>query len=393
MKHLQAATITPSTTGAKIVFFKSNMRYRTFLPSIVLFISSLLVVPTALGQLPTEIRTIKGVYGSPAALWEEGYTLNDLGVNAVFVHSGSLTPDMVRRAQSEGAMVFAEFATLNGKNYVDKHPEAWPINEKGEKVRSASWFMGVCPTDPGFRRYRMDQLQRLLRDFELDGVWMDYVHWHAQFEDPEPILPETCFSDSCITTFSKDSGIPIPSGTTSEKAAWILKKHEQQWRDWRCEVIYSWTREIRETTKKLRPDALVGLYHCPWTDSEFDNARRRILGLDYTLLKETVDIFSPMVYHGRMERKPAWVEENIAWLGKKLAIKKNGYPKIWPIVQAHNDPEVVSAREFEIVLRGGLSGKSTGVMMFTTNAVAEDKAKTKVMKDVYRSLDTIPSSD
>jgi hypothetical protein len=32
-------------------------------------------------------------------------------------------------------------------------------------------------------------------------------------------------------------------------------------------------------------------------------------------------------------------------------------------------------------------------MMFTTNAVAEDKAKTKVMKDLYRSLDTLPSSD
>ena len=44
--------------------------------------------------------------------------------------------------------------------------------------------MGVCPTHAGFRAYRMQELRDLLIRFELDGVWMDYVHWHAQFEDP-----------------------------------------------------------------------------------------------------------------------------------------------------------------------------------------------------------------
>ena len=69
---------------------------------------------------------------------------------------------MIDRARSEGLRVFAEFATLNGKNYVEKHPEAWAINEKGEKVEAASWFMGVCPTEPGFRQFRFDQLRELL---------------------------------------------------------------------------------------------------------------------------------------------------------------------------------------------------------------------------------------
>lgn len=369
------------------------MRLRTLPLYLLPFLLIGLSASCAYGQKPIENITIKGVYGSPTPFWEKGYTLKNLGINSVFVHSGSLTSDMIKRAKLEGALVFAEFATLNGKDYVEKNPEAWAINEKGEKVRAASWFMGVCPTDSGFRNYRMDQLRQLLSDFEIDGVWMDYVHWHAQFEDPEPILPETCFSESCITTFSKDSGIRIPKGTIPEKASWILKNHEKQWRDWRCDIIYSWTKQIREITKNVRPNALVGLYHCPWTDSEFDNARRRILGLDYGLLKQTVDVFSPMVYHERMGRKPSWVEENIAWMGNKLDVTTEGYPKIWPIVQAHNDPGVVSTEEFKVVLKGGLSGKSSGVMMFTTNAVAGDNAKTKVMREFYRSLDDTPSSN
>ena len=73
-------------------------------------------------------------------------------------------------------------------------------------------------------------------------------------------------------------------------------------------------------------------------------------------------------------------------LGQPLNVQKNKDPKIWSIVQAYNDPYVISRDEFETVLRGGLSGKASGVMMFTSHAVAEDKGKTEIMREVYTSL-------
>lgn len=338
-------------------------------------------------QKAVETVEIRGVYGNPKPLWDKGYDLKELGVNAIFVHSGSINADMMKRAKSEGMKIYAEFATLNGKGYVEENPEAWAINEKGEKVEAATWFMGVCPTEPGFRKYRFDQLRDLLLEFDLDGVWMDYVHWHAQFEDPEPILPETCFCGHCLDRFSKDAKIEIPEGTTAEKAEWILEKHDKSWRDWRCKVIYDWTYEMKKIIKEVKPNALLGLYHCPWNDEEFDGARRRILGLDYELLRETIDVFSPMVYHGRMERNSDWVQENILWFSNQLDIQKGEYPKVWPIVQAHNSPGTISPEEFENVLRGGLAGSSSGVMMFTTSSVAEDEGKTAVMKKIYTNLE------
>ncbi|NND34974.1 MAG: hypothetical protein HKN76_20475, partial [Saprospiraceae bacterium] len=337
-------------------------------------------------QAPEDTVEIRGIYGHPKPFWDKGLNLKDLGVNAVFVHSGSINQEMMNQARSEGQKVFAEFATLNGKNYVDRHPEAWAIDDKGNRVEAASWFMGVCPTEPGFRKYRFDQLRDLLTKFDLDGVWMDYVHWHAQFEEPEPILPETCFCDHCLVEFSKDSGLEIPQGHTAIKAKWILDHHEEAWRDWRCEVIYDWTVEIKRIIKQERPEALLGLYHCPWNDDEFNGARRRILGLDYNLLNESIDVFSPMVYHRRMGRNADWVKANIEWFSKRLQVSKDGYPKIWPIVQAHNDPGIIGAEEFETVLLGALAGESSGVMMFTSHAVAEDSGKTAVMKKVYRQL-------
>ena len=362
-----------------IIKFPLQVRPFLFLIALVAF-GACKQVATESTVAPVEIR---GVYGSPQPLWEKGYLLNELGVNAIFVHSGSIQPDMIARARSEGVKIFAEFATLNGKNYVEEHSEAWAVNDRGEKVEAASWFMGACPTEPGFRQYRFDQLKSLLSTYDLDGVWMDYVHWHAQFEEPEPILPETCFCDHCLYRFSADTKITLPVGTTSVKAQWIMNNYDHQWRDWRCLIIKEWAVEMKNIIKEIRPGALLGLYHCPWTDEEFDGARRRILGLDYDLLKETVDVFSPMVYHERMGREPSWVEENINWFCDRLAVSNDTYPKVWPIVQAYDGSGEVSEEAFETVLRGGLVGCSGGVMMFTTRAVAEKKEKVEVMKRVY----------
>lgn len=345
------------------------------------------------GQQPDKNIEITGVYGSPEPFWKKGHKLENLGVNSIFVHSRAITDELMKKAKAGNLKVFAEFATLNGKNYVETHPEAWALNEKGEKVAAASWFMGVCPTDPGFLKYRLDVLQKLLDDFELDGVWLDYIHWHAQFEEPDPILPETCFSDSCLNSFSKTAQITLPKGSTAEKASWILNNKEKEWRDWRCGILYSWVKQMREIVKKSKPEALLGLYHCPWTDEEFNGARRRILGLDYDQLKNIVDVFSPMVYHQRMGRDPSWVAENVKWLSDRLGLSTTTFPKIWPIVQAHNDPGIVSANEFETVMWGGLSGKSTGIMMFTTRSVAEEDAKIEVMKKVYLAIDSLQSKN
>jgi hypothetical protein len=331
----------------------------------------------------TKSIEIRGIYGHPNAFWDKEIRLDQLHVNAIFLSSEAIDEKLMERAGNEGLRVFAEFAVLNGKNYVKKHPEAWAIDKDGSKVQPATWFMGVCPTEPGFRKSRMFELRGLLKAFDLDGIWMDYLHWHAQFEDPEPILPETCFCKHCIQTFSASSGIEVPEGKTAEQAAWILANHEGVWRDWRCSVIAGWVRDFRMIIQQERPGALLGIYHCPWNDTDFNGARRRILGLDYDMLREVADVFSPMVYHGRMGKEPGWVKENIEWFCQRLNIQADTFPKVWPIVQAYDDPSIVSAAEFEKVLRFGASAGASGVMMFTSDAVAADEKKKETMKTVY----------
>jgi len=88
-----------------------------------------------------------------------------------------------------------------------------------------------------------------------------------------------------------------------------------------------------------------------------------------------------MVYHARMGRAPEWVGEAVEWLGRYVAGPRA--PRIWPIVQAHDEPREISPAEFSRVLQLGRAGGATGVMMFTIGSVAQNPEKMRVLKDLY----------
>ena len=252
------------------------------------------------GQESDRVPFTKGVYGDPSAFLKNGMSFQSLGINAIFVRSVSITDNLFEAAKREGVRVYAEFPTLNGKEYLEDHPEAWPINEKGERAAPADWFMGICPTDPGFRSFREQELKHLLERFAVDGVWLDYLHWHAQFETPNPILPETCFCERCVSQFASESSVDVPSGNVRQKAQWILSNSDSSWRSWRAEVVNGWVANMKSIVNEMRPAAFLGIYYCPWFPEDFNGAHYRILGLDMQALSRIADVFSPMLYHHMM---------------------------------------------------------------------------------------------
>lgn len=327
--------------------------------------------------------------------------MNDYGINAVFVHSGSIDDGLVRRARQEGAKVFAEFATFNGNGWlthrdgehehpIKEHADAWPIDASGQPSPRQTWFLGVCPTNQQFVESRLAALKQLVTAQRLDGVWLDYMHWHAQFEDPTPLLPETCFNESCVSQFMERTQIRVKGSKPEEWARDILRNHETSWRSWRTVVLTDFARRCREVIWQHAPHLLLGNFQCAWRDDEYRGARRRILGLDVERLAEVFDVLSPMTYHARSGHSVDWVEQNVKWLSKTLKLKgaPDERPKIWPIVQAWSDPNgnKVSPQEFERALRYGIAGGATGVMMFTLGAVVEDEAKLEVLKKVYGEM-------
>lgn len=335
--------------------------------------------------------TIRGIYGGvPTQILERGHTLAEYGVNAVWIGSGGINDEVIRLLRGQGARVFAEFNTLHEAGYLKEHPEAAPVGTDGKPSPPPDGWQGICPTHAGYRAFRMDAFRRLLRDFAIDGVWLDYHHAHASWEQAVPNLPDTCFCGTCLQRFQRESGVRLPDRPISELARLLLEEHHARWVQWRCDVFTSWVREFREILDATRKEALLGTFHCPWSDTDFDGALRNKLAIDLRAQSRYVDVFSIMPYHARFghAQDPAWISRQTAWLGRHLGIR--GRPgesrRIWPIVQLSDWGEPVPTEQVRTVLDHGTRTPSTGVMVFVWGSLHPHWERVEEMRAFYRSI-------
>jgi len=334
---------------------------------------------------------IRGVYGGvPVELLEQGKTLKDSGINAIFMGSGGLTTERVALLKKHGAKVFAEFNTMHVSRYLKDHPDAAPVGVDGKVCPPPRGWQGICPTHAGYRKYRMDAFREVLRDFEIDGIWLDYHHSHASWERAEPDMPDTCFCERCIVQFARDTKTNLPDEAPPQLVKMLLGKHKDKWVQWRCDVFTDWMREFRSIINQTRPAALLGTFHCPWTETEYDGALRNKLAIDLKAQAEYVDVFSIMPYHARFghHTDPAWISRQTAWLGNHLGIQ--GDPgerhKIWPIVQLSDWGETVPADQVSSVLDHGTRQPATGVMFFAWGSLRRQPEKVDKMTAFYRAI-------
>jgi len=334
---------------------------------------------------------IRGIYGGvPMELIEQGKTLKDSGINAAFMGSGGLTAERVALLKKHGAKVFAEFNTMHVARYVKDHPDAAPVGVDGKVCPPPHGWQGICPTHAGYRKYRMDAFRDVVGRFEIDGIWLDYHHSHASWERAEPDMPDTCFCERCIAQFARDTKSNLPDDAPPQLTKVLLGKHKNKWVQWRCDVFTDWVREFRSIIDATRPTALLGTFHCPWTDTEYDGALRNKLAIDLKAQAEYVDVFSIMPYHARFghHTDSSWISRQTTWLGNHLGVK--GDPgerhRIWPIVQLSNWGEKVPVEQVRSVLDHGTRLPATGVMVFAWGSLRRQSEKVDEMTAFYRAI-------
>lgn len=334
---------------------------------------------------------VRGIYGGvPQEILDSGRSLREFGVDAIWMGSGSFTPERVALLRAQGVAVYAEFNTLHVAEYLKEHPDAAPIGADGLVSPPPDGWQGICPSHEAYRESRMDAFRALLRDFDVDGVWLDYHHSHASWEQREPNMPDTCFCERCLVRFQGETGVKLPDVPTKERARLLLSTHRAAWVRWRCDLLTDWVREFREIRDAVRPRALLGTFHNPWTDEERDGARIEKLAIDLRAQAAHVDVFSPMPYHARFgyAGDPAWISRQVAWLGKALGIE--GRPgerhRIWPIVQISDWGEAVPLAQVPAVLDHGSRRPATGVMVFAWGGLRKQPEKIEAVGRALRAL-------
>ena len=95
-----------------------------------------------------------------------------------------------------------------------------------------------------------------------------------------PEMPDTCFCRRCLRRFEADTDTTLPHGPTPELARLLLGELRSRWVRWRCDLLTDWVREFRAVLDRTRPGALLGTFHCPWSDHDFEGARIEKLAID-----------------------------------------------------------------------------------------------------------------
>jgi hypothetical protein len=333
---------------------------------------------------------IRGIYGGfPGQILKRGETPADYGINAIWVGSGDLDAGEIERYHRLGLKVFAEFNSMHLAAYLQDHPDAAPIGPDGKPSPPPHGWQGVSPFHAGYRRDRMQEFRRVLETFDIDGIWLDYHHAHASWERDKPSLPDTDFSPTALKRFTKTTGIQL-SADVPTAATLLLGKQRDAWTNFRCGVFTDWVREYREVLTEVRPQALLGTFHCPWSPDDYDGAIRHKLAIDLAAQAPYLDVFSIMPYHARFghANDPAWIARQTKRLGELLEIqgKASESKRIWPIVQVADWGARVPVEQVEEVLGYGSQRPATAIMVFHWNDLSEEWDKVEALKRAYTAF-------
>ena len=287
--------------------------------------------------------------------------LQSLGCNAVF--GGYEDATFVEAAHAAGMPVYAEFGCFVGKEWWEQIPNSRPVTAEGRPLEPEEWYHGVNPTAVAVREERLATLERWLLDFAIDGVWLDFIRWPCHWEAPAPYLPRTSFDAATLALFRHTTGITVSTDDPVAASRTLLAEYAAEWTAWRCAQITSWVAAAQAVVKRVRPQAVLGLFGVPWRLTERNQAILNVIGQDYRALGQYVDIFSPMVYHRMCGQPTEW----IATVTEEVH-RLSGRP-VWPIIQAVDEPTPLPAAAYGRALDAALhSPASAGVLVFTLKA-------------------------
>jgi hypothetical protein len=352
---------------------------------------ALLLLTAMASDGPRPHIEVRGIYGGvPSELLEGGRTLTESGVNAVWLSSGSLNLERLTLLKQKGVRVFAEFNSMHAAEYLKEHPDAAPVGADGSVSPPPDGWQGLCPTHPGYRESRMRAFRSVLENYDVDGVWLDYHHSHAAWERSEPILPDTCFCTRCLAQFQRETGARLPPQAPMPPSALLLGEWREPWSRWRAGVFTGWVRQYRQIRDEVRPRALLGTFHCPWSDTDFDGGLYRKLAIDLKAQSQLLDVLSPMPYHARFGHSadPAWISRQVAWLGRYLGLegRLGERPRIWPIVQLSDWGDKVPVAQVAAVLEHGTRSPATGIMVFAWSGLRTEGNKVAALSQFFLQI-------
>jgi hypothetical protein len=240
------------------------------------------------------MKMMIGTYGSPALKFSAQF--KDIHSDTAWFHG--FDEWAFEECAAYGLKACVEFATFRAD--YRKFPHLIPKGIDGLPIRHGENLQGICLSNRDFLDEIENNLKTGLAKYSPAGVWLDYMTYGGWFEDISPDLQDSCFCKECIEYFNKTTNIDETDPVR------IIGNHKQEWVDHKCLRVSEFAARYASIIRSMRPEAVIGIYMCPFTPDEFNGALRNIFAQDYKLLAPSVDVFTPLIYCAKSGRDTGW---------------------------------------------------------------------------------------
>lgn len=186
------------------------------------------------------------------------------------------------------------------------------VDDLGRTAKVVDWYIGACPTCDDYVEDKIQAIEGAIEALRPDGVFLAFCRFPGFWET---WLPDTrredwreyCFCPRCLARFQDATGVAVSPRAGQSPGQWIMQNAQEQWVEWKGDVIRDIIAGIKGRANKIRPGTRIMLNSLPLDTAHFGQASREVFGQDWRKLAEVVDVFEVMTYHQILKRPVEWI--------------------------------------------------------------------------------------
>lgn len=150
---------------------------------------------------------------------------------------------MIDLCHKEGINVIVYYSLIYNNWAYEQHPE-WrilDINRKSSRDKPGqNGRYGVCCPNSEYRKFVLDQIEELCRNYKFEGIFFDMTFW-----------PTVCYCPDCKRKYKQEEGENLPTTINWDDPHWIkFQKKREKW-------LTEFATMATSAVKKIKPEVVV----------------------------------------------------------------------------------------------------------------------------------------
>ncbi len=183
----------------------------------------------------------------PTAKFPEGYVSYPSKIAPAHpsLNGRDLLNEMVEEAHRNGIKILVYVGVACDNTICEKHPDWASLYANGE---AACYSDGKSPCfgSSPYRQYLLDLIKEIVTNYDIDGIWLDEVHW--QYVLKGEML---CYCDHCKEKFKLRYGSDIPTKPDWSNPIW------KNFIKWHYDTVNEFLADVNKVVKSTRPECIV----------------------------------------------------------------------------------------------------------------------------------------